>query len=348
MAQTRGNEVAFVCPKRIQEAQETAKITCSVLGIILSPLISCSNGLVLVSILRSPRLRVPSNILICLLAFSDFLVGSIFLPVQTGWLLNDNLHESCAFFMLKMVSGWLFIVASFLSVVAVSCERFLALFKPLKYPNLVTISRVGIVGCVIWSISILLLVIYLLSSKRIASGIAIVLAILGILVIFYVYYRIFKLVRKHHGQIRTQQEVSNAIDGNTAERAHQRKLAVTMGYAIGVFLVCYAPSVANLLESAVSKESRSDSLLVFTTLTVYAFSSLCNPLIYCGRTGEIRVAVMTTLKAIKGSLCGKSVGISNNNRVSEIRIRCSSFRNQDETKPQLQTKINKTDHSLGT
>ena len=296
----------MTCPQFRQEDfynERLGTTICSVLGIVLSPLIVFSNGLVLVSVLRTPALRIPTNILICLLALSDLLVGLIFLPLQTGWLLNFHLYKSCYFYMVMIASGWTFCFTSFLSVVAVSCERYVALFQPLKYASLVTITRVQIIAIVIWSISILMSLIVFLSYQRIATVFTVLFAILGLALIVFIYYRIVKLVRQHRFQIRSQQPHNDVITATATERAHQRKLATTMGYAIGIFLVCYAPIVSSMIITIVQGTTYGTANRNYLTLTVYTFSCLCNPIIYCGRTGEIKTAVSSTITALKALFC---------------------------------------------
>jgi hypothetical protein len=269
---------------------------CTVIGVLLSPLVVASNGLVLLSILRSPTLRTPSNILICLLALADFLVGTIFLPLQVSWMLNYNLNNSCVFYGLMVSSGWFSCSASFLCMVAVSGERYLALFLHLRYKSIVTVRKLVIIGIIAWLICALISAIFLLSYVIPAICLTMVFLIPGLGFITFVYYRIFKLVRRHQFQIRQQGETGD----QAAESARQRKLAVMMAYVIGVSLVCYGPIGYASLMAVIRGLTVGTTEGFYLTLSLYAFSSLCNPLIYCWKNREIRQAVLTILRCTFG------------------------------------------------
>ena len=86
------------------------------------------------------------------LACSDVAVGLFSQPLYTFFLINwlrlDN--PSCNAKQVRTISNTLFSGASFLGVVAVSVDRFLAVHLHLRYQELVTHRRVVIVVIVIW------------------------------------------------------------------------------------------------------------------------------------------------------------------------------------------------------
>ena len=86
------------------------------------------------------------------LAVSDVGVGllgqPIFVSMLVKWLQQNN--PGCNTYKAFICTGQLFSSASFLGVVAVSVDRFLAIHLHLRYQELVTQKRVVVVVILIW------------------------------------------------------------------------------------------------------------------------------------------------------------------------------------------------------
>ena len=78
------------------------------------------------------------------LAVSDVGVGLFAQPFYTSLLVRllKRNHLGCNYYLVLNVSGYLFSIASFLGIVAVSVDRFLAVHLHLRYRELVTFKRV--------------------------------------------------------------------------------------------------------------------------------------------------------------------------------------------------------------
>jgi hypothetical protein len=230
------------------------------------------------------------------LSLADFLVGFLFLPTFAAWAMEHNPNYSCVLVEMKLFAGWVFCSASFLIMVAVSCERYLALFYSLKYPSIVTTKRLVFVVVSIWTLSFVICSFGFDNiTKTIRHAITIIVIAIGLLTIFGTYTRIFKLVRRHHHQINAQQI------GDT-NNARQRKLAVTMAYVIGVSLICYLP-IAIVFADIVIRggfTSQNTGFFVMSEL-LFSTSSLWNPLIYCLKNEEIRGAVLQLLRDMRNT-----------------------------------------------
>lgn len=102
-----------------------------------------SNLAIIVTIIKTPSLQRPSNILLCSLATADCLTGIAVQPIFVGWrLLLQRIHESCSHqielstafdFASRLISG-----LGFLNMAVISSDRCYALLKPLKYRASVT------------------------------------------------------------------------------------------------------------------------------------------------------------------------------------------------------------------
>ncbi|XP_020909575.1 trace amine-associated receptor 5-like [Exaiptasia diaphana] len=265
-----------------------------VLGGVTSPITVAGNGLVVVALLRKQSLRTPTNILICSLALSDWLTGVCFIPSFIVYVSSLEHFNSCYFIGILFAFGWLGCGASFLGMVGVSFERYLALFLHLKYDSFMTVLRATSLNAISWSIPILVASLYLAGYFAISLIISITLLIPGLVVVAVIYLKIFLLVKKHRKQIQAQE-----ISGNSPQAEKQRKLAVTIGMIVGVSFLCYLPIfIASLVAFMVNFTPLAKELLGFCSF-LFTFSSFCNPFIYCHRNQEIRKAVLSCLSDLK-------------------------------------------------
>ena len=103
------------------------------------------NAVVLAAIKRTPSIHSASMSLISSLAVSDFLVGVIGQPIYIGDLLTKNSSIS----QLSIIVGFSVCTVSLLTLTAISVDRLLAVHFHLRYPSLVTKSRVKYILAVI-------------------------------------------------------------------------------------------------------------------------------------------------------------------------------------------------------
>ena len=103
-------------------------------------------------------LSLPKNLrtLLLSLAVSDVGVGLVSQPFYTSllvkWLQQNK--PGCNIYVLFILLTSVFSVASFLGVVVVSVDRFLAIHLHLRYQELVTYKRVVVVVISIWLLSV--------------------------------------------------------------------------------------------------------------------------------------------------------------------------------------------------
>ena len=113
------------------------------------------NILTVYAVRKTSSLPRTLRTLLLSLAVSDIGVGFIVQPFYTSFLvkwlqLND---PKCSAYKAFLVIGLTFSQASFLSVVAVSVDRFLAVHLHLRYQELVTHKRVVVVVIATWMLS---------------------------------------------------------------------------------------------------------------------------------------------------------------------------------------------------
>ena len=270
------------------------------IGGLISPWIVIGNGFVIIALLRKENLRTTTNILICTLALSDCFTGLIFIPLFFVYISSSMYFDSCVLMAAVFASGWIFCGSSFLAMLFVSIERYLALFLHLKYETFATTRKAILSGFVAWVIPIFVATIYLVGYFTVAIFISILFLLPGLIVITFIYLKIFKLVKRHRLQIQTQQYNGSSMSNTTK----QRKLAVTIALVVGVSFLCYLPMVlASVVAVVLNFTASAKEALGFCSF-LFTISSFCNPIIYCHRNQEIRQAVLACLRDIRNWLLG--------------------------------------------
>ena len=210
------------------------------------------------------------------------------------WLQQSN--PGCNTYRAFHIIIYLFSLASFFGVLAVSVDRFLAIHLHLRYQELVTHERVVSVVISIWVISAFLPFSILTVPLDSYSYIMVILGVLGAILTTMAYVRIYFAVRQHKNHIQVLQVQQEAQADQVAIFARLVKSAVGIFYVYFVFLVCYLPFLICLV---VTKMNGPNIILkgcsIFSLTLVFLNSSL-NPVIYCWKMRHIRHAVMDILR----------------------------------------------------
>ena len=148
--------------------------------------------------------------------------------------------------MIFGVTGCVFSLTSFLGVVAVSVDRFLAIHLHLRYQELVTHKRVITVVISIWALSVFLPSAMFWIPRNISTFVMLFVGVVGLLVTTVVYIRISVAVQRHKNQIQSQQVQEEAESSEMANFASLIKSAVGVFYVYLVFLICSLPLFINL------------------------------------------------------------------------------------------------------
>jgi len=253
------------------------------------------NGLVLASVIRTPSIHSPSMNFLCSLAVSDLLVGLLVQPLYIANTLTD-IH------VLKLLTGMMaFFVCgvSLDTVTAISVDRLIALLSHLRYPSLVTTSRVRYTVLTIWLIRGLSSGLYLWKRREYHLMVAITTVICLIFSTFS-YIKIYHIVLHHQSQIHVQQQIIQSTDianvGHTMHMVRLKKSAMNT-FVFYIFLIlCYFPMyILSTLHgiSLMNWITEWD----FAHTAVFMNSSI-NPILYCWRLRELRTAVVKTLRQL--------------------------------------------------
>ena len=245
---------------------------------------------------KTSSLPKPLKILLLSLAVSDLGVGLIAQPLYIAAMVNhtDLLYTT---FNAGQVT---FTIASFLSVVAISVDRFLAVHLHLRYQELVTNDRVSVAVISIWTLSVLYgLINWFLSSKQFVYAVMLVILGFCFLIAGIVNTRIYCTVRRHTNQIQVQEILVAQNSSMERVAARNRKSAVSTLYVFLVFLLSFLPNYcAAVARTLWIFPPNTWNALSFYALTLMLVNSSLNPVIYCWKMRHIRHAVIDVLRSI--------------------------------------------------
>ncbi|XP_032229558.2 histamine H2 receptor [Nematostella vectensis] len=250
------------------------------------PVAVLANLFIIIVIARRPSLQNPSNVLLAGLACSDLLVGLIVQPCYVTFRLMENVAKfvPCGFRVVYSESFWVCYGVSFMTLSAISIERYLALRLHLRYKGIITTRRVLFAIILIWIIDVLLT-----SLQWIAEGTThvrrtqLVLFMVCLLVTLIAHLRMLTIMRRHHKQIQVQ--LSNASSLHV-----QSKLAVNVMYIVGFYLILNMPVMVVTLSTYVNGSHFNRNVFSWVETIAFCNSSL-NPILCCWRNADIRKGV---------------------------------------------------------
>lgn len=259
----------------------------------------------------SSALPIPLKILLISMAVSDLGVGLLVQPLTiavyvlqikgesstlTG--LYESIHTIC------IIPGSFFTYASFLSVTALTTDRFLALHLHLRYKELVTRKRIVSVVIFIWILSAVLSLVYRLRLIETADVFFIAMEVLCLVVNAAIYCKIYEVVRRHTKHLKTLQVQQETQRSDIANVAKIVRSTISIFYVFVVFSICYMPCVTIHVASAILTESSGQGLTwikqvhPYTGILLFLNSSL-NPFIYCWKMKRIRFAIKSLIGNIQ-------------------------------------------------
>ncbi|XP_022780992.1 trace amine-associated receptor 7f-like [Stylophora pistillata] len=280
----------------LEQTGETfiASILTCIFNAVFSPITSTGNIIILNVIWKTQELHSPSFMLLFCLAASDLLVGLVCQPLFVAYQIAELLNNFRAYCILRMtqnISGWITVGVSLFTLSAVSIDRLLALILHLRYSSIVTGSRVLRIAIFLWIGNVTVVILRFWVKDWIFIPLVVIL--LSFLVTAISSLKIFHIVRKHKRQIIEQQQSTQL---SAVKMLKCRKSAVTVLCFYGLFLIFYFPFfVTMFLETHLGYTLKVKITYDYTTSIVFANSCL-NPIVYCWRIKEIRLAVKNTLR----------------------------------------------------
>ena len=257
------------------------------------------NALVLTAIKRTPSIHSPSMILLCSLALSDLLVGFVAQPL---FIADELIKESLVLYRVSAMIGFSVCGVSLATITLISVDRLLAVQYHMRYATLVSQPRVISIIVIIWLFTFVSSGFHIWNKflhhllSAIYIGICLIISTIC-------YIRIYLTVRHHRSQIEVQQQAVQcqyATTNNTYMMRLKRSAVNTFLFYI-CMIACYFPAYVLLAIFGLGYMEWATEWAIAPTI-VFMNSSI-NPILYCWRLRELRIAVM---KAVKRVLCAQT------------------------------------------
>lgn len=224
--------------------------------------------------------------------FVGLIAEPLYIGLKVQLFKNSNNLRSCTLLYLTCISSAILTEATLLTVTAISVDRYMAIYLHLRYEQVVTEKRTRILILCLWIAcglhSMILIVYKVLVVHFIIMGSVITICLIAV---SFVWIKIYQVVRHHQAQIQDQFHSQGAQQFYIARF---RKSAINSMIILLIFLVCYLPNLISLILLAYKVTSTfrkfAESAYLFIVL-----NSMLNPLLYCWRNHDIRVAVKETL-----------------------------------------------------
>ena len=279
------------------ETRHGSNLATAVVNCVLFPVAILFNSLVLYVICKKPSLRRPSNIFIGCLALSDLLVGLVVQPSYVAYRLGENSSNfvSCAIRMTYSFGFYICYGISFMTLSAVSCERYIALRLHLRYNEIVTTARVFKVISLIWILDILLTLFQFFGlidthNNTIIRATQLGLWMICLVMTCVVSLKTLKIVQRHRQQIAYVQKITCPSNG-TGAYLSQAKIAISVAYIVGVYILFNLPVLMVTIYHQLAKGEMSYNVYSWTETIAFLNSSL-NPVVCCWKHSEIRRHVL--------------------------------------------------------
>ena len=259
------------------------------------------NGLVLWLIARKRPLRTISNLFLASLAAADFLVGLIINPV---WIFIRCLgyHADDYLQIYSTAIDYLWIhttVATTFNLCCVTLDRHIAIFYPLRYGSMVTNTRCYLLIATVWFMSLVLPCSRFLTDdvKELSTlylSFTVITILIPMVIIVFCSVRILRAAA-----VQSRQITDNTLQRQDSVKRRKKnfKAAKTVSIVVGLFVVCWLPSLITSFVYYFSEKLCycTEYLTVWTSVEAVAFSSSgINPLVYCLRNEEFYEALTRT------------------------------------------------------
>lgn len=277
----------------------TFKLVNCVLNALCSFTAALGNGIILFVIWRTRSLHSPSHTLLFGLALTDFFVGLVTQPLKVAssviYLVSKEdgplaLRNTFDVFSI-ILSG-----ASFAIATAISIDRYLVFYLHMRYQAIVTNKKVIAIITFSWLFSTLCGFIWTQNTTAYYI-IGIFAFVISFSIIVLMYYKIYRVVRRHQAQIQAQARVGTEQSvSSQLHFARCTKSAVNTFYVCFILFVCFFPYICTACVIQLTGPSLTKYIALQYTGTITFMNSSLNPLVYFWRVAEIRRAIKSTLK----------------------------------------------------
>ena len=259
------------------------------------------NTVVLWLIARNHSLRIISNFFIASLAVADLSVGLVINPVwATARCINYDEDSYLKTYGKAIDYLWIHTtVATTFNLCCISLDRYIAIIHPLRYQELLTNTRSYLIIASVWVLSFLLPCSRFFvrdDSIELWLSFTIITVLIPMIVIVFCSTRILKASA-------TQSRRMNVVTLQNQESVNRRKqnlkAAKTVSIVVGLFVVCWLPSLVTSFTQYLSENVVYSTMYhkVWTIVEAVAFTSAAiDPWVYCLRNSKFYEAFNRTFR----------------------------------------------------
>ena len=268
----------------------------AIINIISAPFAVVSNLLIAVAIFNNLRLRTPSNLLIGCLALSDVLVGLAVQPSYITYRLLENQLILVPCFVRIVYTNVFFVCVgvSFMTLSAISYERFVAVRLLARYNNVFTSKRVVKYMVAIWICNILLTALQWAGIHLVSTKIHLIVWFVSLFVSVVANVGIVLILRRHGRQLQPSlHPITEQI-----RRRREERLARSIYFIVGVYLLFSIPVLfISSYELILQQDIKTYNHYSWSEMLAF-LNSCTNPLICIWKNRQIRQGVKSTAKRL--------------------------------------------------
>ena len=268
------------------------------LNICLSMTALLGNVIILVALHKESSLYPPTKLLFRCLATTDLCVGLISEPlvvinlisvVRKRWIICY--YSSLASFIM----GYILASVSLFTLTAISVDRLLALLLGLRYRQVVSLKRTYVATAVFWVLPIVSTTLYFWNN-HITLWYGYIGITLCLLISTFAYSKIFLTLRHYRSRVENRVQQEHPSQSIPLNISRYRKAVSSALWLQLTLVVCYLPF--GIADALLSQSGLSSTVYIareFAVALVFLNSSL-NPILYCWKIREVRVAVKDTIR----------------------------------------------------
>ena len=271
-----------------------------IMNIITAPVTSLLNGLVIIAVKRKLRLKTKSSIALACLATTDCFMGVIgqpmFIALNIVVLQDESSYTYCLIKQLSIAVLTVLGRATNLHLALMYLDRYIAIKHPYRYTNMVTATRLLCSSAFVWIVALLSTATSFLPKKLLASQLSNVNAIIissGVAIIIFCQVVLYYETRRHEKQIAAHQ----VSEDNKRKFLTEKKALKLTTTVLFVLVLTYLPLMLVFILYRISFIASLNAVRISTAIGIFLIllNSLINPVIYCIRTRQFRIAFIEIL-----------------------------------------------------
>ena len=295
---------------------QSLETTFRVLNLVIGAITLFGNLLVFVAIATSPRLhQKPMNRFLASLAVTDIIMGACIAPGYSLFCVGCLDYPLSRYCWLMEGTKDIALGSSIYNLLAISFDRYLAVYWPLRYPTLMTRRRVMFILSLIWGLSFAIAVIrnfwqhtktgaeldtinstynnFLLVFVLLIP--CIIVSVINVKIILTIRNQVRQVFALRNPHAHSESEVDNP-DEDQAEVARKRKGTLACALVVIVFVVSWIPRISFNVQFLISGDlGQVNTLLQKLSMFFFIVQSSINPLIYSFFRADFRQAVFRLL-----------------------------------------------------